>query len=73
MRGHALNSWEDELTRLQKSLTAGTVASAVEQLAKNTAMNSHEDVLEKRKQSLVGGSVANGLAALILQRQLGFK
>ena len=73
MRGYALNSWEDELTRLQKSLTAGTVASAVEQLAKNNALNSHEGMLEKHKQSLTGGSVANGLAALILQRQLGGK
>ena len=73
MRGYALNSWEDELTRLQKSLVEGSVAGAVEQLAKNNALNSHEGMLEKHKQSLTGGSVANGLAALILQRQLGGK
>ena len=66
-------SWEDELTRLQKSLVEGSVAGAVEQLAKNIALNSHEGMLEKHKQSLTGGSVANGLAALILQRQLGGK
>ena len=51
----------------------GSVAGAVEQLAKNNALNSHEGMLEKHKQSLTGGSVANGLAALILQRQLGGK
>ena len=70
-KSSALGSYEDDLDRLKKSLTAGATANAIGELAKSRVLGSRDSELDRLQQSLAGGTFASALEEFSRSSALG--